>query len=105
MWVILGDPKFSMAVPCWTNMSKIADPVEGSRGGEIGEIARILRDASLTQSKGKIRTERLLNIWKSTWPEEERIIQETVGLRKKWAETGFQSDFATTWHTQNALKA
>lgn len=43
MWTLLGDPKFTIAVPCWVTGEPVADPLEDPLGGELGEIARTLR--------------------------------------------------------------
>ena len=83
MWVTLGDPKFSIAVPCWTNMKKVADAVEGARGGEIGEAARTLRDACLTQSSGQIQTRHLVELWRDLWPLEKDQIQKQLAHREE----------------------
>ena len=105
MWVTLGDPKFSIAVPCWTNMKEVADPVEGVRGGEIGEAARTLRDACLTQSSGQIQTAHLAEIWRDLWPLEKDLIGRTLGQREEWHAEGFDVDEATLWHAQAAQRA
>ena len=105
MWVTLGDPKFSVAVPCWTNMKKVADAVEGARGGEIGEAARTLRDACLTQSSGQIQTRHLVELWRDLWPLEKDLIQKTLTQREEWLAGGFDETEATLWHAQAAQRA
>ena len=105
MWVTLGDPKFSVAVPCWTNMKKVADAVEGTRGGEIGEAARTLRDACLTQSSGQIQTRHLVELWRDLWPLEKDLIQKTLAQREEWLAGGFDEAEATLWHAQAAQRA
>lgn len=102
MWVTLGDPKFSIAVPCWTNMETVSDPVEGKRGGEIGEAARTLRDACLTQKAGHVQTQLLPGIWKDILPLEEEIIRTTTANRKNWRAHGFDADEATLSHKRAA---
>ena len=102
MWVTLGDPKFSIAVPCWSRMDQLADPIEGKRGAEIGEVARTLRDASLTQKTGQIQSEYLPGIWNDLWPQEKEIIRATLAKRDAWLKEGFDAGGATKWHQQAA---
>jgi hypothetical protein len=35
MWVQLGDPKFSIAVPCWAACESLTEAVSGEHGGAI----------------------------------------------------------------------
>lgn len=77
MWVLLGDPKFSIAVPCWANMESVAEDLTDAAGGELGEIALTLRDWALTVDRTTIQTQGLPGIWQDVWPQEDRILDET----------------------------
>ncbi|MCA9106781.1 MAG: hypothetical protein KDA83_15270, partial [Planctomycetales bacterium] len=104
MWAILGDPKFSVAVPCWVSIETVADPLEGDHGGEIGEIARTLRDASLT-ADGQVRGEGLPGIWQDVWPVEQRLLTETLEARERWLADGVSERELADWHDRAAQTA
>ena len=78
MWTMLGDPKFSIAVPCWVGIDEVADPLTDPRGGEIGEIAITLRDWSRTGIDHHFSTKGLPGIWTDVWPVEDDIVNETM---------------------------
>jgi hypothetical protein len=80
MWTILGDPKFSIAVPCWVEVEAVADPLTDPHGGELGEVARTLRDASLTVGSAEVSTTLLLGIWTDLWKLEDQAIADTQEL-------------------------
>ena len=88
MWSILGDPKYSIAVPCWVDVNHVADPLEDPAGGELGEIAVSLRDWSLNAEKTAVLTRPLPGIWKDIWPTEDRIYVETNEALNRWRQTG-----------------
>ncbi len=81
MWTMLGDPKYTIAVPCWVTGQPIADPLEDRSGGELGEIARTLRDWSLTRDPNAIDTSILPGIWKDLWQLEDKTMQQVTAMR------------------------
>jgi len=105
MWVILGDPKFSIAVPTWASLPMVADPLEGKRGGEIGEIARLLRGASLTRDGEGVATAGLPGIWEDLWPLERELLGQTRSARDRWAAEPFSVDELAAWHERCAAEA
>ncbi len=105
MWTILGDPKFSVAVPCWPTMPEIADALEGQRGAEIGEIARTLRDYSLLQDRGEISTALLPGIWDDVWPVEKQLITKTGDHLTTWRKQGVADSELHEWHCQATEQA
>ncbi len=78
---MLGDPKYTIAVPCWVTGQPIADPLEDRSGGELGEIARTLRDWSLTRDPNAIDTSILPGIWKDLWQLEDKTMQQVTAMR------------------------
>ncbi|MBA4029772.1 MAG: peptidase C45 [Planctomyces sp.] len=45
MWTGLGDPKFTIAVPCWVGMKQVSEDLRGEKeGGAVGVAARKLRN-------------------------------------------------------------
>lgn len=86
MWTILGDPKFSIAVPCWVGVNDVADPLTGEHGGEIGEIAITLRGWSLNGNRDGVNTDHLPGIWSDIWPVEDQILSRTSSSLERWRE-------------------
>ncbi len=105
MWTILGDPKFSIAVPCWATVDSVADDLTDPRGGEIGEIAVTLRDWSLTPDRDGIRTRGLPGIWQDIWPLEDALLRETQHAREHWLREGFTGAELTGLHHSAAARA
>lgn len=105
MWVQLGDPKFSIAVPCWATLSEVADPLEGARGAEVGEIARTLRDAGRVPEEDRIETRGLPGIWSDLLPAESQWLQRVAAERRRWAARGFDRAQAVSLHQEMAAQA
>lgn len=105
MWTFLGDPKFTIAVPCWVAAERIADPLEDDKGAEIGEAARTLRDWSLTLDRESIQTAWLPGIWQDLWSLEDQMIREVDGARDRWNRTQFDPTDAQNLHEQFANEA
>ncbi len=50
MWAGLGDPKFTIAVPCWVGMRQVSVDLRGEKeGGPVGVAARQLRQVYYRQ--------------------------------------------------------
>jgi hypothetical protein len=84
MWVALGDPKFSIAVPCWVACEELTEAVSGKNGGDICSIAATLREWNLTADRDGVRTEQLPQVWEDVWPVEDRLIKEVAEMRQRW---------------------
>jgi len=105
MWAILGDPKFTIAVPCWVTGNPIADPLEAAQGAELGEIARTLRDWSLTIDSDAVLTHGLPGIWSDLWKLEDEFLESVATTRDRWSRVGFDADEASELHIRLANKA
>ncbi len=105
MWAILGDPKFSIAVPCWAGVDTVAEDLTEPTGGEIGEIAVTLRDWSLTADKTAVNTKGLTGIWDDVWPVESALVRETLSMRESWAKSTVSSAEMTAFHHSMAARA
>lgn len=88
MWTLLGDPKFSIAVPCWVAAKEIASPLKGKKGGPLGEIAILLREWNLTSEKTGVITAHLPSIWNDLWPTEKKLLRQTAEAREEWTRDG-----------------
>ena len=72
MWTMLGDPKFSIAVPVFP-VGQVAEFLAGEKGAEIGEIAISLRDWRLTDDRDGIFTDGVPGIWTDLWNVEDQL--------------------------------
>lgn len=96
MLVTLGDPKFSMTVPCWVSAETVPDDLQDERGGEIGEIALTLREWGYRGDDKSLTSEYLPGIWEDLWPLEDRLLKEVRARKEAWSKSGFQpSDIAS----------
>lgn len=100
MWTFLGDPKFSIAVPCWVNVNEVNGALIDPRGGELGEIAITLREWCLNQERNGIRTEYLPGIWNDLWPVEDQILSEVAKHVGHWRREGASRNEMTALHLQ-----
>ena len=105
MWTILGDPKFSVAVPCWASMETVADELTDPRGAELGEIAVTLRDWNLTVDRTGIHTKGLPGIWKDVLPAEQAMVAEALSMRESWVGNSVTPADMTTFHHSMAGRA
>jgi hypothetical protein len=105
MWVALGDPKFSIAVPCWVAVERLSDAVAGEKGGPICSIATTLREWSLTKDRDGVHTAQLRQIWDDVWPVEDRLIEAVADLRRRWASKPGGTAEITAAHQRLAMQA
>lgn len=84
MWVALGDPKFSITVPCWVGVQEVTEALAGEHGGEICSIANTLREWTLARDQRSVRTAELPQIWEDVWPVEERMLAIVADWRRRW---------------------
>ena len=98
MWTMLGDPKFSIAVPCWVNVKQVGDAMWDPRGGELGEIAITLREWCLNATRDGVNTEYLPGIWNDLWPVEDTIFSEVSKQMEGWRKKPATRDEMTVFH-------
>lgn len=84
MWTILGDPKFSIAVPCWVGVRDVDATLTNQNGADLGEIALTLRDGCLNKGRNGIRTVYLPSIWENLWRVEDQIFLLVSRRLKTW---------------------
>lgn len=105
MWTILGNPSFSIAVPCWVEVQEIADPLADKQGAELGEIAITLRAWCKTADGKSISTEYLPGIWSDLWPVENKILKLTQTFQQGRREHGYSKEAVTRFHQKMASLA
>ncbi|MEQ8849595.1 BPL-N domain-containing protein [Botrimarina sp.] len=84
MWTMLGDPSFTIATPVFP-VGPAPDDLADEHGGEIGEIALTLRDWNLTHRRDGVVGRRLPGIWSDLWREEDRLVEQTLEQKNRWA--------------------
>jgi len=104
MWTMLGDPKFSIAVPVFP-IGQVAESLTDEKGGEIGEIAISLRDWHLTPDRDGIYTDGMTEIWKDLWRVEDEIIETTLAAKTNWKEKGVSPTVVETYQAKTGKRA
>jgi len=105
MWVALGDPKFSIAVPCWAAAEEMAEAVAGEKGGALCSIATTLREWNLTPDRDGVHTGQLRQIWDDVWPVEDQLIEAVADMRRRWATAPGDAAALTALHRNLAARA
>ena len=105
MWTILGNPSFSLAVPCWVDMKQVADPLEDRKGAELGEIAISLRAWSKSAEGDGIDTQALPGIWEDLWKTEDKILKLTQAFQTSRRQHGYSQGAVTRFHQKMAALA
>jgi hypothetical protein len=99
MWVALGDPKFTIAVPCWVAVEELSPAVAGEKGGPICSIASTLREWNLTPDRDGVHTDQLRQVWEDVWPVEDRLVAEVAEMRRRSTSTaGSRADVTALHH-------
>ncbi|SMP56214.1 Acyl-coenzyme A:6-aminopenicillanic acid acyl-transferase [Neorhodopirellula lusitana] len=105
MWTMLGDPKFTIAIPCWASVSDIADAATEPTGAEIGEVALLLREWCIDGRDKLIDTAALPGIWEDILPLEERLYAETNAALEPYRNADLDISALTQVHHQTAGQA
>ena len=98
MWTLLGDPKFSIAVPCWVNVNEVDEVMMDPRGAELGEIAITLRGWCLNEKRNGVRSDYLPGIWNDLWPVEDQIFSAVSKHVDRWRTEAASRDEMTALH-------
>ena len=111
MWVMLGEPAFTVAVPCWVGTGEIADEMLGEKTSPICDVARSLRDASYVEVANDdgetdlmLDTSALPEIWARTLPSERKHLERAADALDRWRESKFDPDEAMRLHRQISLE-
>ena len=105
MWTFLGDPTFSIAVPCWPTSCGTAPELDGQRASELCTRARELRDACYSDDGGAIDATRLAEIYQRTWAVEDAIVRKTQAKLEQWRETAPSDEEVFRFHRERASEA
>lgn len=132
MWVMLGEPAFTIAVPCWAGTASVADPLQGDSTSPLCDAAKSLRDgfyvaqnsvsedsfvndstandeaepsAAQPAPPKRLNTSALPTIWAETLPTEDRYLATAADALDRWRDDGFDSAEAYRLHQQMATDA
>ena len=104
MWTLLGQPAFSVAVPCWITNSPINSPLCGTKQSPLCTAAWKVRELNY-ESPNLLSTRWLGRIWSQTLKAEDHIIQKTAERLARWRKgtkrprskevAGFEEEMAT----------
>jgi hypothetical protein len=83
MWTLLGEPAFSVAVPCWITAKTPSATLSGKSKSPLGSVASKVRELNY-DSPTVLNTRRLEQVWAQTLPVENRIIQQTAERMSDW---------------------
>lgn len=83
MWTLLGEPAFSVAVPCWITAKTPSATLAGKSRSLLGTVALKVRELNY-DSPTLLNTRRLRQVWSQTLPVENRIIQQTAQRMNGW---------------------
>jgi hypothetical protein len=105
MWTFLGDPTFSIAIPCWPTSRGVAPELDGERVSELCSQARELRDACYSEDGEAIDAERLNEIYRRTWNVEDEIVRLTQEKLSAWRNTTPTDDEVFAFHQETVQQA
>lgn len=109
MWVMLGEPNFSVAVPCWVKAGEIAQPLIGDGKSPLCTAVRKLRQQNYTQPKDDgaefLQGAGMQTIWKSTLDVESQLLDSVAKARITWQESPPTSQQLLELHQLSATQA
>ena len=83
MWTLLGEPAFSVAVPCWITSGKTSPMLARSRRSSLCAAAWKVRELNY-ESPNLLSTRWLGRVWSQTLKAENHIIQKTAERLARW---------------------
>jgi hypothetical protein len=106
MWLGLGDPKFTVAVPCWVAADVVAAELQGKKkGGPLGQASTALRERYYSSETDGIRTEGLQEIWSQLWAFEDQLIDSLNKQLDRWRAEGVNPRAMAAQHLSAAEQA
>ncbi|MEW4565462.1 carcinine hydrolase/isopenicillin-N N-acyltransferase family protein [Bremerella sp. JC770] len=84
MWAFLGEPLFSIAVPCWATQGEIAECLNGEGSSALCDAAVQLRRCSYDSSGARLQTKRLNEITQALRETEVQSISRIEKLVRQW---------------------
>ena len=106
-WAILGEPTFSVAVPCWVVAESVAAELDGAELSPLCTAARQLHRAHYVIDKKKryMIPDVLKDIQAVTFPVEDRIFDQTDKMMNQWRQNYPTAAEAARFHQALARRA
>jgi hypothetical protein len=112
-WVILGEPLFSVAVPCWVRTGVVAPELDGKKRSPLCDAAialtadgYLVRKSERKRSPARyLKTKGLPRIWERTYPAEDEIFAATAKRLKAWRSELPTADTMLEFHREMAKHA
>lgn len=117
MWTMLGEPAFTIAVPCWVGMGAVANELLGNKTSPLCDAARGLRDAAYIKADSisgneasdhnakVLLTSNLPSIWAETLPRERANLKLVSDTLAKWRSNKFDRQEAKLIHQKISASA
>jgi hypothetical protein len=105
MWVMLGDPKFAVAVPVWAIGDGLGQEMGGDKGSSLCETSLSLRDYYFSEELGGIETTDIKEVWAGLWSTEDYILKATETEMNKWRKNGVSVKDALAFHQSMSRQA
>jgi len=102
MWLGLGDPKFSAAVPCWVATAGVASELSGKDGAPICLAVNDLRARFYDKEREGVYTAGLDQVWQTLWPLEDELVERTAARLATWRQVGVDPQSMRAIHTSAA---
>jgi hypothetical protein len=98
MWVMLGEPAFAVAVPCWVRAGSVSPVLQGDRLSPLCSAAVAARRAYYDAAGKELRTAGLADRWARVWAVEDAIIREAGRQLALWHKTPPSPEAVAAFH-------
>lgn len=105
MWVLLGQPAFSIAVPCWPATGEVAPELCGPEGSRLCSLSLELYGARFDATIGRLLTADLPRIWQRTFALEDALLQRTTQQLAQWRSRTPPAEELVRWHRDACRQA
>jgi hypothetical protein len=105
MWLGLGDPKFSIALPFWVATESVAEEFRGAQGGPLCQASIALREQFYSKDEDVIRTAGLPAVWQTFWPFEDELLSRVDRKLVEWRTSGIDRESMRAIHVSSAEQA
>ncbi len=105
MWVLLGDPAFTVAVPCWVEACGVADELHGGDESPLCQLTIEIRKANYDDEAKLLRSNHLPAIWSRNWKLEDRLFAATQRTLERWRAAKPNSEEMLGVHREAARSA
>ena len=107
-WAILGEPIFSIAIPCWMITDSVAAHLDGEPYSPLCTSVLNVKWSNYFNYGSKkrfLKTTDLPEIWKVTYPVEDQIFEQTNKILNQWRDDYPTSSEVFKFHKKVAAKA